>query len=48
MAPLSYELVGLMLPHEHFESHLYGNGQTVNEDLEKSNFHFCGKVFADI
>ena len=48
MAPLSHELAGLILPHDHFGSHLDDNGQTVNEDLEKSNFQFAGKVLADV
>jgi hypothetical protein len=48
MAPLSRELAGLILPHEHFGSHLDGKGQTVNDDLEKSNFAFAGKTLAEV
>lgn len=48
MAPLSRELAGLILPHDHFGSHLDDKGCTVNVDLEKSNFEFAGKVLAEI
>lgn len=48
MAPLSHELAGLILPHDHFGSHLDDKGRTVDEDLEKSNFQFAGKVLANV
>ncbi|KAJ8940658.1 hypothetical protein NQ314_010633 [Rhamnusium bicolor] len=34
MAPLSHELAGLILPHEHYGSHLDSYGKTVDKDLE--------------
>lgn len=48
MAPLSHKLAGLMLPHNYFGSHLDNKGQTVNEDLGKSNFQFAGKELANV
>lgn len=48
MAPLSRELAGLILPHEHYGSHLDSEGRTVDEDLEKSNFAFAGRTLAEV
>ena len=48
MAPLSKELSGLILPHDHFGSHLDNSGKTVDETLEKENFAFAGKTLAEI
>ena len=48
MAPLSKELSGLILPHEHFGSHLDNSGRTIDFDLEKENFEHDGKLLADI
>jgi hypothetical protein len=48
MAPLIRELSGLILPHEHYGSHLDSNGNTVNEDLEKANFEFAGNTLAEV
>ena len=42
MAPLSRELSGLILPHEHFGTHLDADGRTIDEELEKANFSFAG------
>ena len=44
MAPLSRELAGLILSHENYGSQLDVNGQTVDEDFEKSNFAFAGEM----
>ena len=38
MAPLSKELAGLILPYDHFERHLDGQGNTIDTELEKQNF----------
>ncbi|CAF4134016.1 unnamed protein product, partial [Rotaria sordida] len=38
MAPLSHDLAGLNLPHDHFGSHLNESGVTINIELEKLNF----------
>lgn len=35
MAPLSRQLAGLIVPHDHFGMHLDNRGKTVDEDLEK-------------
>ena len=48
MAPLSHDLSGVVLPHDHFGSHLNAQGQTVDEKLEEQNFAHAGKVLADI
>jgi hypothetical protein len=48
MAPLSLELSGLILQHDHFGSHLDDQGRTVDEELEKNNFNHAGKVLAEI
>ena len=43
MAPLSRELSGVVLPYDHFGSHLDGNGKTIDEELELQNFNHAGK-----
>jgi len=48
MALLSRELSGLILPHDHYGSHLDKKGNTVDPQLEKKNFTFAGKALADV
>lgn len=48
MAPLSKELSGLILPHDHFGSHLDDRGNTKDVGLEKKNFQFAGETLAEI
>jgi len=48
MAPLSRELSGVILPHDHFGNHLDSSGRTVNEELELRNFSEAGKVLEEI
>jgi len=48
MAPLSRELAGLILPHEHYGSHLDGDGKTVDEQLERCNFGFAGRTLTEV
>ncbi|KAG5893520.1 hypothetical protein JTB14_017230 [Gonioctena quinquepunctata] len=48
MAPLSRELAGLILPHNHFGSHLDDRGVTINEHSGRSNFEFAGNVLAEV
>jgi len=48
MAPLSKELTGLILPHDHYGSHLNESGITIDADLEKKNFKFAGVSLAEI
>ena len=47
MAPLSHDLAGLILPHDHFGSHLNESGTTTNLDLEKLNFRKAGQILAE-
>ena len=47
MAPLSRDLAGLVLPHDHFGSHLSDSGVTINVDLEKLNFRKAGQMLAE-
>lgn len=48
MAPLSKELAGVILPHEHFGSHLNAELKTVDTELEKKNFEHAGKILSEI
>ena len=43
MAPLSKELTGLILPHDHYGSHLKERGITIDAHFEK-NFKFGYKL----
>jgi len=48
MAPLSKKLTELILPHDHYSSHLNERGITIDDDLEKNNFKFAGVTLAKI
>ena len=48
MAPLSHDLSGVILPHNTFGSHLDGNGNTIDEELEKRNFYAAAEVLSEI
>lgn len=48
MAPLTHDISGVILPHNHFGSHLDSQGRTVDNDLEMRNFEHAGKVLAEI
>lgn len=48
MAPLSKRLSGVILPHEHFGSHLDNKGITIDDDLEKRNFQHAGETLAEV
>lgn len=48
MAPLSRELAGLVLPHDHFGSHLDASGKTTDCEREKQNFAKAGTTLAEI
>ena len=41
-------MAGVVLPHDHFGSHLDSALQTVDTNLEKRNFEHAGKVLADV
>ena len=47
MAQLSKELNGLILPYDHYGSHLNKRVITIDDDLEK-NFKFAGDTLAEI
>ncbi len=48
MAPLSHDLSGLIIPHDHFGSHLSSNRKTVDVELEKANFTHAGKILSEV
>lgn len=48
MANFSRAMSGLVLPHEHFGSHLDNNRKTIDNELEKQNFHHASEVLAEV
>ncbi|KAJ6639411.1 hypothetical protein Bhyg_12155 [Pseudolycoriella hygida] len=48
MAPLSKALCGIILPHDHFGTHLDDQGRTIDIGLEKTNFSFAGTALAEV
>ena len=48
MAPLSHDLVGIILPHDTFGNHLDSSGKTIDMELEKKNFHKAAEVLSDV
>ena len=48
MAPLSVTLAGVVLPHEHYGTHLDSSGKTVDEEKELRNFQKAGEVLCDL
>ncbi|CAF4774246.1 unnamed protein product, partial [Rotaria magnacalcarata] len=48
LAPLSHDLAGLILPHDHFATHLNDAGLTEHAELEKQNFKATGEVLAEV
>ena len=48
MAPLSKELNGVILDHEHFGSHLDNQGDTIDPELELKNFEYAGEILSEI
>lgn len=48
IAPLSRELAGLILEHDHYGSHLNSSGKTVDADLEKVNFKNAGSTLSEV
>ena len=48
IAPLSKELSGGILDHEHFGSHLDNQGNTIDPELELKNFEFVGEILSEI
>ena len=48
LSPLSHDLAGLILPHDHFGTHLNESGLTENAGLELENFKRTGDVLAEV
>ena len=48
MAPLSKELSELILPYDHFGTHIDNSGRTTDFELERINFEYAGKTLAVI
>lgn len=48
MSPLSKELTGIILPHDHFGNHLDGERKTIDEQLELKNFRRAGEVLSEV
>ncbi|XP_065639521.1 uncharacterized protein LOC136072280 [Hydra vulgaris] len=48
MAPQSHDLEGIILPFNHFGSHLNSRGKTTDKLMEKANFAKAGEVLAQI
>lgn len=48
LSPMSHDLAGLILPHDHFGSHLNEAGVTEHAELEKNNFKMSGEVLAEV
>ena len=47
MSNLSKELSGVILPRDHFGTHLDHNNKTIDEELELQNFEYAGKILAE-
>jgi len=48
MPLFSHEIAGVVLPHDHYGSHLDSQGRTVDLALEVQNFQFAGMTLAEI
>ena len=48
MSNLSNELSGVILPHDHFGTHLDNNNKTVGEELELKNFEYAADILGEI
>lgn len=48
MAPLSHDLSGLILPHDHFGTHLNESGKVIDQELAKMNFAAAGRVLGTV
>jgi hypothetical protein len=48
LSPMSHDLAGLILPHDHFGTHLNDTGSTEHAELEKTNFKMAGDVLAEV
>jgi hypothetical protein len=48
LSPMAHDLAGLILPHDHFGTHLNDTGLTEHAELEKDNFKLTGDVLAEV
>ena len=48
MSNLSKELSGVILPHDHFGTHLDNNNKTIDEELELRNFEYAAEILAEL
>jgi hypothetical protein len=48
ITPLNRETSGVILPHNHNDSHLEERGNTTDTELEENNFGFVGRTLAEI
>ena len=48
MSNLSKELSGVILPHDHFGTHLDHNNKTIDEELGLQNFKYAGEILAEL
>jgi hypothetical protein len=48
LSPMTHDLAGLILPHDHFGTHLNDSGVTINPELERTNFKKAGEVLAEV
>lgn len=48
MAPLSHELSSLIMPQDHFGSHLSSDGKTIDDNIEIENFKFAAEILCEI
>ena len=48
MSSLSRELRGVILPHNHFGSHLSYNNQTIDKEMELKSFEHAGEIHAEL
>ena len=48
MVKFTKDLSGVVLPHDHFGTHLNSQGETIDIDLERNNFAHAGKLLAEI
>lgn len=48
LSSLSHDLAGLILPHDHFGTHLSDSGLTEHAELEKENFKKTADILAEV
>ena len=48
MSNLNKELSGVILPHNHFGTHLDHNNKTIDKELQFQNFEYAGEILAEL